>query len=278
MKTDALFYQLFQTLPDLFFELAGMVYSESYQFQAVELKQTAFRLDGVFVPHTAELPLIFVEVQFQKDQAFYGRFFSEIMLYLYQNQPKQAVWQAVAIFPSRAVDNGSLVHYQMLVPYLQRVYLDEVIPQNNASLLNLLTMIIASESKAIDIAKSLLQVPSYQAQEHEFLLSTIETILCYKLPHLPREEIWKMINLSHIDITRTLLYQDAKREGRQEGRQEGEQALLMRMLTKRFGKLKAAMCKKIEQLSIEELEQLAVDFWGFDTVEDLERWLGDRLG
>jgi predicted transposase YdaD len=41
MKTDALFYQLFQTLPDLFFELTGLTYSESYQFQSVELKQTA---------------------------------------------------------------------------------------------------------------------------------------------------------------------------------------------------------------------------------------------
>jgi predicted transposase/invertase (TIGR01784 family) len=83
MKTDALFYQLFQTLPDLFFELAGITYSESYQFQAVELKQTAFRLDGIFVPQTTELPLIFVEVQFQKDPTFYGRFFSEIMLYFH---------------------------------------------------------------------------------------------------------------------------------------------------------------------------------------------------
>jgi predicted transposase YdaD len=30
MKTDALFYQLFQTLPDLFFELADLPYSDSY--------------------------------------------------------------------------------------------------------------------------------------------------------------------------------------------------------------------------------------------------------
>lgn len=60
-------------------------------------------------------------------------------------------------------------------------------------------MIIVSGSKAIEIAKSLLQEPSYQDQEHEFLLSTIET-----MPHLPHEEIWDMINLSHIDITRTL--------------------------------------------------------------------------
>jgi predicted transposase/invertase (TIGR01784 family) len=137
MKTDAIFYQLFQTLPDLFFELAGIEYSESYQFQAVELKQTAFRLDGIFVPQDVDLPLIFVEVQFQKDATFYGRFFSEIMLYLYQQQPKQTAWQAVAIFPSRTIDNGSLRHYEPLVSRLQRIYLDEVLPQNQTSVLNL---------------------------------------------------------------------------------------------------------------------------------------------
>lgn len=277
MKTDALFYQLFQTLPDLFFKLAGITYSESYRFQSVELKQTAFRLDGIFVPQVRELPLIFVEVQFQKDKRFYGRFFSEIMLYLYQQQPKQTAWQAVAIFPSRNVDNGSLEHYQLLMPGLQRIYLDEILPQENSSILNLLAIVIASDSKAIEIAKSLLQEPIYQNQKQELLLSTLETILSYKLPHLPREEIWKMIDLSHIDITRTLFYQDAIREGRQEGRQEGRkeegQSLLIRLLTKRFGNLKTTLSKKIAQLSLEELEQLTDDFLSLNNLEDLTHWL-----
>jgi len=276
MKTDAIFYQLFQTLPDLFFELAGIEYSESYQFQAVELKQTAFRLDGIFVPKEIDLPLIFVEVQFQKDACFYGRFFSEILLYLYQQQPKQTQWQAVAIFPSRTVDNGSLTHYTLLLPSLQRIYLDELPPQDNASLLNLLAIVIASDSKAIEIAKNLLQQPVYQNQKQALLLSTLETILVYKLPHLSREEIWKMINLSHIDITRTLFYQDAIQEGRQEGRQEGEKVLLLRVLTKRFGQLKTLVSRKIEQLSLHELEQLADDFLSFSNSEDLERWLADK--
>jgi hypothetical protein len=70
MKTDALFYQLFQTLPDLFFELANLPYSDSYQFQAVELKQTAFRIDGIFVSAIDELPLIFVEVHNKKMTVF----------------------------------------------------------------------------------------------------------------------------------------------------------------------------------------------------------------
>lgn len=286
MKTDAIFYQLFQTIPDLFFELAGIAYSESYQFQAVELKQTAFRLDGIFVPKDIDLPLIFVEVQFQKDGTFYSRFFSEIMLYLHQQQPKHTAWQAVAIFPNRRVDNASLRHYPLLIPALQRIYLDEILLTNQPSALNLLGMIIGNESKAIEIAKELLQQPLYH--ESEFLLNTIETILSYKLPNTPREEIRKMINMAHVDITRTSWYQEGKEqgilfgkevgklEGKLEGKQEGEKILLLRLLSKRFGKLKPTLSKKIEQLSLEELEQLTDDFLSLNSVEDLTQWLAKK--
>jgi predicted transposase/invertase (TIGR01784 family) len=290
MKTDAIFYQLFQTLPDLFFELAGIEYSESYQFQAVELKQTAFRLDGIFVPKEFDLPLIFVEVQFQKDEWFYGRFFSEIMLYLYQQKPQQTAWRAVAIFPDRTIDNASLRHYSLLIPALQRIYLDEILSENQSTTLNLLGMIIGSEAKAIEIAKDFLQQPLYQ--ESEFLLNTIETILLYKIPNTTREEIRKMINMTHVDITRTSWYQEGiekgiekgilfgkevgKLEGKLEGKQQGEKDLLLRLLSKRFGKLKPTLNKKIEQLSLEELEQLTDDFLSLNSVEDLKQWLVDK--
>lgn len=46
MKTDPIFYRLFKELPDSFFELIGCQPSEAnaYEFAAVELKQTAFRI------------------------------------------------------------------------------------------------------------------------------------------------------------------------------------------------------------------------------------------
>jgi hypothetical protein len=52
MKTDSLFYRLFQALPRLFFDLVGLptLPAEQYRFQSVELKQTALRLDGLFRP------------------------------------------------------------------------------------------------------------------------------------------------------------------------------------------------------------------------------------
>ena len=48
----------------------------------------------------------------------------------------------------------------------------------------------------------------------------IETILVYKLTHLSLEDIWNMINLEHIDITRTFFYQQAQQKGMEKGKQQ----------------------------------------------------------
>ncbi len=46
MKTDTLFYRLFQTLPRLLFDFIGRPaeHANAYRFTSVELKQTAFRV------------------------------------------------------------------------------------------------------------------------------------------------------------------------------------------------------------------------------------------
>ena len=81
MKTDHLFYRLFQALPTLALELAGIETpgAERYAFHAEEVKQTAFRLDGLLLPlaELREAPVVFVEVQYQPDEEFYGRLFAE---------------------------------------------------------------------------------------------------------------------------------------------------------------------------------------------------------
>ncbi len=63
MQTDSLFYELFQLCPSLLFELIGHENpkAESYTFRSVELKQTAFRIDGVFLPEggTTDAPVYF---------------------------------------------------------------------------------------------------------------------------------------------------------------------------------------------------------------------------
>ncbi|NEO40811.1 MAG: DUF2887 domain-containing protein [Moorea sp. SIOASIH] len=57
-------------------------------------------MDGVFLPTTttAQQPIYFVEVQFQRNSQFYSRFFSEIFLYLNKNEISND-WRGVVIYP-----------------------------------------------------------------------------------------------------------------------------------------------------------------------------------
>lgn len=114
MKTDSISHRLFQEFPSIFFELIGNPpeVANSYQFSSVEVKQTAFRIDGVFLPiQEVDNPVYFVEIQFQLDAEFYSRFFVEIFLYLRQNKPVND-WRAVVLYPSQNVDIGDTRHYR----------------------------------------------------------------------------------------------------------------------------------------------------------------------
>jgi predicted transposase/invertase (TIGR01784 family) len=101
VKTDSLFYLLFQLAPPLFFDLIGAPgQGQGYRFESVEVKEAAFRIDGVFLPPegATDQPVYFVEVQFQRDRQIYRRLFAEIFLFL-QKHPQVNHWRSVVIFP-----------------------------------------------------------------------------------------------------------------------------------------------------------------------------------
>ena len=58
-------------------------------------------------------------------------------------------------------------------------------------------------------------------------------------------------------------------ERRQEGRQEGEAAVLLRQLTRRFGPLGEATCKRINAASPAELEQWTDNVLDARTLEEV---------
>ncbi len=70
MKTDNLFYQLFQTLPEVLFEILEEPTdrAKDYQFASIEVKSISKTIDAVFTTNNKEYPIYFVEVQFQKDK------------------------------------------------------------------------------------------------------------------------------------------------------------------------------------------------------------------
>ena len=202
MKTDSLFYRLFQELPEVVFELAGWPAPAGavYTLHAEEVKQTSFRLDGLLLPppDLPQLPGLFVETQFQLDNDCYGRWFSQIFLFLYR-QHWQGAWRAVMIFSSRKVDPQPPLAYQPLLdsPWVKRVYLEDLKDRTDLTPgLQLIQLIVAEPDAAVSQAPALLRARGGPAADPNWpaWLDLIETILVYKLPRLSREEIQRMLH------------------------------------------------------------------------------------
>lgn len=230
MRTDKIFYSLFQAFPSIFFELIGnsTVDANAYEFASIELKETAFRIDGVFLPsrNFTDQPVYFVEVQFQQNSTFYRRLFSEIFIYLRQNESVN-FWRGVVIYPTRSVEPSDVEPYRLLLnsTQVQRVYLDELGEAAENSLeVATVQLIVESEDTAIQRGRELiLQARQELADEatRRKVLELIETILLYKFTQLSREELAAMLGIDD-EFRQTRMYQSIKQEGLEEGRQEGK--------------------------------------------------------
>lgn len=289
MKTDSLFYRLFQHWPQLAMDLLGMPYrGDSYRFVSEEIKQTGFRIDGLFKPIGDDplQPLVFAEVQYQADAEFYGRFFTEITLYLYRQKPGRH-WRAFVIYPSRQSEKPPPPEFEafMALPQLQRIYLDTlqstVPPTPEWAMIQL---IASPPQRTVELARTLV---AQRAPLNLDMLDFVETVLVYKLPHLSREEIRIMLALNDVELKKTRFYQEVAEEKREEGRQEGKQegkregkqeeglALVKRLLRRRLGERSEIddALPQLQNLPLESLEALAEALLDFTGPGDLTAWL-----
>ena len=280
MHTDTIFYQIFLTFHSLLFELLGQPIenAEGYQFTSVEVKEKAFRFDGIFMPDNVEKPIYFVEVQFQNRPEFYWELITEINIYLNQYKPQQD-WQAVALFAKRNLDVEVLTNYQQELVNsgrIQRIYLDEI-PAGSIGM-GLIELIVSKENQAPQLVQNLMErtkteISNYR--EKQGIIELLETVLVSKFSQLSRQEVEAMFLLS--DIKQTRVYQEAK----EEGRQAEATNLLLRQLSKRFGKLSSGgkyelplrYIESINRLTIAQLEDLGEALLDFGDINDLEQWL-----
>ncbi len=271
MRTDTLFYQLFQTCPELLFEILGQdpALAQSYEFSSREVKQLAFRLDGLFLPTQSGIPLYFVEVQFQWDPEFYYRFLAEIYLYLRQYQPAQP-WQAVVIYPHGSLDPGIPADLMGSDPQIRRIYLDELAFEGSL-LMSVIGLIIAPAKQAEQRAREV--VAKSQGIPME-VLELVKTVMVYKFIHKSRQEIEAMFGLS--DLKQTRVYQEGRQEGRQEGQQIGEAAVTLRILRRKLGSLSPGLEQQIGSLSVEQLEALAECLLELESQDELQAWLDQQ--
>ncbi|WP_204139935.1 Rpn family recombination-promoting nuclease/putative transposase [Halomicronema sp. CCY15110] len=278
MQTDSLFYALFQSLPSLLLELLERApeEAEGYQFASVELKQTAFRIDGVFRPpeDAPSAPVYFVEVQFQRDPQLYRRLLSEVLLYLRQN-PVVEDWRAVVLYPDPSIEVAERSLQEFLeTSRVEVIYLNELgaIAELSPGL-GILRLLVEPAESVPEAARGLIervQQGSRPAVEMARLIELVETIVVYTFPRLSREEIAAMLGLSELRETR--VYQ----EGREEGREEEARSLISRQLTRKLGPLPDSLQAQVNALSLEQLEALGEALFDFAEASDLETWLASR--
>ena len=305
MKTDTIFYQLFNTFHTLLFELIErpIAEAEGYEFSSVEVKEKAFRFDGIFSPKSQDKPIYLLEVQFQQKEDFYWEYLSEIYLYLNQYRPQQE-WQAIAIFARRSYEPEPRSHVQEMLDCqrIQRVYLEDLLERETDSFaIGIIQLILSSESqaaiKARQLGEKIEQERDTEIQEQ--VLELIETVLVYKFPKLTRQEIEAMFTYS--DLKQTRVYQEAREEGEQRGEQRGLQlgeklgeqrglklgeklgeqrglvkgqaTMLLRMLNRKFGQITPSLRGKVNKLSAKQLENLAEALFDLETIADLNNWL-----
>jgi len=279
MRRDHIFFKIFQENPSLLFEFVDNKPPEAnnYRFESVTIKETQFQIDGVFLPPDNATTKIayFAEFQFQKDERLYFRVFTEVMMYMDKNDRSDNPyddWGCILIYGSRSLEpSKSRIHRAMLKSEQTRtIYLDELSDLREQSLgLGLMMLTIVPEQNAIESAKFLMEKAKTESTpklSEKAIIDLVTTIIVYKFSTLEREEIEQMLG---IDLEESRVYKDARvKEGR---------IFVTRLLNRKIGKLPEEVKPKIEELSLEQLEDLGEALLNFSSIVNLEQWLKARL-
>jgi predicted transposase/invertase (TIGR01784 family) len=270
MRRDTIFYQLFRQSPTLLFDLLAQPpeHAEGYVFESIEVKETSFRIDGVFLPPDRFGLVFFCEVQFQLDELLYERMLSEISIYIYRNRERFADWRAVVIYPSRNLEQSNLAAaIEMLASgRITPIYLDELATGAELSIGLSLMLLTTLEG---DVAKAEARRLVGQAQGSRDIISLLSTIIVYKFSNLTRDEVDLMLG---IELQQTRVYQEARAEGETIG-EAREQALILRLLKRRVGNVSIDLETQIKALPLDQLEELGEALLDFSQINDLVAWL-----
>ncbi len=263
MRRDTIFYQLFRQSPTLLFDLISQPPEDAdlYTFDSTEVKETSFRMDGVFVPPNRSGTVYFCEVQFQPDELLYERMLSEISIYIYRHRNLFADWRAIAIYPSRSLEQSdrNAVIDMLASGRIVRVYLDELGAVSELPIgLGLMVLTTLEGDKAKAEARRLVG----QSQGSRDIINLLSTIIVYKFSNLSRDEVDAVLG---IELQQTRVYQEAKADG--------EQILVLKQLTRKLGTISPEIRSSVNSLTIDQLESLGEDLLDFTQMSDLLVWL-----
>ena len=283
MRTDTLFYELFQAAPQTFFELLQITPACPYRYESITVKATEKRIDGVLEPTAADQPIYFLEVQAFPDDVIYWRAMREISTYFEQRpQQKDRAWQAIVLWLNKEDDPG-LGTLEPLArqpdPRLVSADLIELLKQlkqidNTALVLNVLNPLLTESERevrqhVVQWAENIRRTPNLDSQTEDRLLTVMSQLIGQKFKNLSYKELANMLRLTPLEETASF----------QEVLKEKQVHLLMLMINDKFSlsdELNKGLRTDLEALTMDPLQALFTQILHVDSLEQLERWIADR--
>ncbi|WP_237088426.1 Rpn family recombination-promoting nuclease/putative transposase, partial [Nostoc sp. PCC 7120 = FACHB-418] len=179
---------------------------------------------------------------------------------------------------------------QINSPQVHRIYLDELGDIRQLPVWVALMMLTTiDEEQATEEARYLLTRSQQETlqPENRAIIELITTIMVYKFEDKSQREVEQMLGIT---LQETRVYREIKEEGikegeqrgreqgREQGREEGEKSLVLRLLSRRVGKLPHKVRSRIESLPLEQLENLGEALLDFTSMADLDAWLSGLDG
>jgi predicted transposase YdaD len=281
MKTDTLFYELFQIAPQTFFELIQVSQPCPYRFESITVKASEKRIDGVLEPAFEGQPIYFLEVQGFPDEVIYFRILREVMTYFEQRPKlKDNDWQAAVFWLNKSNDPG-IGTLRLLArkptPRLLSLHLIpllEKLPETSLSL-NVLRPLLAKNEveirqNVIQWAENIRQAENLDSAAEEKLIAVMSQLIEQKFRSLSYKELSQMLQLR--PLSETISGQELIKEERI--------LLLGRMIRRKFAlsdELTVAIKIELEKLETPVLGDLSEFILDMGTLEELERWITEHL-
>ncbi len=293
MKTDPLFYELFQTAPQIYFELLQIPQPCPYRFESITVKATEKRIDGVLEPTKPDQPIHFVEVQAAPDEEIYWRVTREVATYFEQRPAlKGREWQAVVIWLGKPEPKGQAkpwwTEFGTVLLYdgqnKQRLYSVDIIdllgklPENSLAL-NVLRPLIVDNERQVrqNISTWVEQIhatPGMSPDVEQRLVMVMTQLIEEKFKTLSYEELTMMLQLTPLRETASV------QKVLQEELQSFSIDKLIKMIKRKFKFAESTIAKidtRLRQLTLKDLEILFESIFDLSTLRELNAWIDSRL-
>ncbi len=291
MRTDPLFYELFQTAPQIYFELLQIPQPCPYRFESITVKTTEKRIDGVLEPTEPNQPIHFIEVQAASDKEIYWRISREVATYFEQRpELRGRAWQAAVIWLGKPepqeneesdADLGTVLLYDR--KNKQRLYSVDIIdllgklPENSLALNVLRPLIVDTERQVrqnITTWVEQIHQAGLSPEAEQRLLMVMSQLIEEKFRILNYKELCQMLNLTPFEETASFV------EAYQRKLQEEIVGLLTRQIKRKFKFAESTIAKldrRLRQLTLKDLEDLFEVVIDLTTLRELNVWINARL-